>query len=325
MIKFFRFLLGYVDFEFKKGFSEGFINECFENGVEIQNISLTENGFTAICRIGTYKKLHRIALRHGGCVKVIKKHGLPFFLSPLKDRTGFFIGALLFVFILSFLGAFVWNIEITGCDRLSENTISAYLDNHKFKTGVMWGVIDRKSIAWDMMSDFDDIAWVHINRKGTTAVVEINETRKEIDEIDEYSLKGIKAIRKEINVTAQRQQSKLSIRQTKNYYTLRFFSLNIPLYLKIKKGDFEKTSDKYLKIKGKALPIGYTITSEQAISAVKYDLTNDEMVSLARKKLSIEAERELDGYEIVNADTKYQIKNDQCVMTGYYIVRYADD
>ena len=99
MIKFFRFLLGYVDFEFKKGFSEGFINECFENGVEIQNISLTENGFTAICRIGTYKKLHRIALRHGGCVKVIKKHGLPFFLSPLKDRTGFFIGALLFVFI----------------------------------------------------------------------------------------------------------------------------------------------------------------------------------------------------------------------------------
>lgn len=189
----------------------------------------------------------------------------------------------------------------------------------------MWSAVDRKSIAWDMMSDFDDIAWVHINRKGTTAVVEINETRKEIDDIDEYSLKGIKAIRKEINVTAQRQQSKLSIRQTKNYYTLRFFSLDIPLYFKIKKGDFEQTSDKYLKIKGKALPIGYTITSEQAISAVKYDLTNDEMVSLARKKLSIEAERELDGYEIVNADTEYQIKNDQCVMTGYYIVRYKDD
>ena len=109
------------------------------------------------------------------------------------------------------------------------------------------------------------------------------------------------SIRKEISVTAQRQQSKLSIRQTKNYYTLRFFSLDIPLYFKIKKGDFEKTSDKYLKIKGKALQIGYTITSEQAISAVKYDLTNDEMVNLARKKLSIEAERELDGYEIVNA------------------------
>ena len=286
---------------------------------------LCENGFNAICRISTYKNLHKIALKNGGKVKILKKHGLPFFLAPLNERTGFILGAVLFAFILSFLSSFIWNVEIKGCDTLSEATISTYLENHKFKSGVMWSAVDRKSIAWDMMSDFDDIAWVHINRKGTTAVVEINETRKEIDEIDEYNLKGIKAIRKEISVTAQRQQSKLSIRQTKNYYTLRFFSLDIPLYFKIKKGDFEKTSDKYLKIKGKALPIGYTITSEQAISAVKYDLTNDEMVNLARKKLSIEAERELDGYEIVNADTKYQIKNDQCVMTGYYIVRYADD
>lgn len=325
MIKLFRFLLGYVEFEFINGFSEGFINECFEKEILIQNITLCENGFNAICRISTYKELHKIALKNGGKVKILKKHGLPFFLAPLNERTGFILGAVLFAFILSFLSSFIWNVEIKGCDTLSEATISTYLENHKFKSGVMWSAVDRKSIAWDMMSDFDDIAWVHINRKGTTAVVEINETRKEIDEIDEYSLKGIKAIRKEISVTAQRQQSKLSIRQTKNYYTLRFFSLDIPLYFKIKKGDFEKTSDKYLKIKGKALPIGYTITSEQAISAVKYDLTNDEMVNLARKKLSIEAERELDGHEIVNADTEYQIKNDQCVMTGYYIVRYEDD
>lgn len=321
MIKFFRFLLGYVDFEFKKGFSEGFINECFENGVEIQNISLTENGFTAICRIGTYKKLHRIALRHGGCVKVVKKHGLPFFLSPLKERTGFFIGALLFVFILSFLGAFVWNIEITGCDRLSENTISAYLDNHKFKTGVMWGVIDRKSIAWDMMSDFDDIAWVHINKKGTTAIVEINETTQKPEKIDEYKLKGIKAARKEITVTAQRQQSKMSIKQSKNYYNLHFFSLNIPLYFKIKKADFETKSDKFLTIKKKELPIGCTVTNEQSINCIKYDLTNDELVNLAKKKLSIISERELEGYEIVNTNITYDIKNDECTMTGAYVIK----
>ena len=74
----------------------------------------------------------------------------------------------------------------------------------------------------------------------------------------------------------------------------------------------------------------YLSTSENAKPLIElmkksYDLLKDHPVNLARKKLSIEAERELDGYEIVNADTKYQIKNDQCVMTGYYIVRYADD
>ena len=206
------------------------------------------------------------------------------------------------------MGAFVWNIEITGCDRLSENTISAYLDNHKFKTGVMWGVIDRKSIAWDMMSDFDDIAWVHINKKGTTAIVEINETTQEPEEIDEYKLKGIKAARKEITVTAQRQQSKMSIKQSKNYYNLHFFSLNIPLYFKIKKADFETKSDKFLTIKKKELPIGCTVT-------------NDELVNLAKKKLSIISERELEGYEIVNTNITYDIKNDECTMTGAYVIK----
>ena len=55
MIKLFRFLLGYVEFEFINGFSEGFINECFEKEILIQNITLCENGFKAICRINTYK------------------------------------------------------------------------------------------------------------------------------------------------------------------------------------------------------------------------------------------------------------------------------
>ena len=100
MIKLFRFLLGYVEFEFINGFSEGFINDCFEKEILIQNITLCENGFNAICRISTYKQLHKIALKNGGKVKILKKHGLPFFLAPLNERTGFILGAVLFAFIL---------------------------------------------------------------------------------------------------------------------------------------------------------------------------------------------------------------------------------
>ncbi len=37
-----------------------------------------------------------------------------------------------------------------------------------------------------MMSDFDDIAWAHINKKGTTAIVEINETTQKPEEIDKF-------------------------------------------------------------------------------------------------------------------------------------------
>ena len=80
MIKLFRFLLGYVEFEFINGFSEGFINDCFEKEILIQNITLCENGFNAICRISTYKELHKIALKNGGNVKIFKSTAYRFSL-----------------------------------------------------------------------------------------------------------------------------------------------------------------------------------------------------------------------------------------------------
>lgn len=322
MIKFFRLLFGYVHFKFSGGFSEGFINECFKNDIPIENITADDDGFNAVCSIKTYKKLHKIAFAHGGKVKIIKKYGLPFFLSPLKNRSGFLIGAVLFIFIFSFLGSFVWNIEIKGCDRLGKDTVLAYLENNNFKKGVMWGSVNKSSLAWDMMSDFDDIAWAHINRKGTTAVVEINETRQKPDTANEKKLKGTKAGLEKISVEVLRSQSKMSIKSTKNYYTLHFFALNIPLYFNAKSGDFEEKSSKYLTIKKKELPIGITKVKSQQLSSINYDLTDDELLKLAKNKLNIYTRQQLGEYEIVNQDFDYTVTDDKCVITGRYVVKY---
>lgn len=322
MIKFFRFLFGYVHFKFSNGFSEGFINECFKKDIMIENIVANDDGFDAICSIKTYKKLHKIAYAHGGKVKIIKKYGLPFFLSPLKNRSGFLIGAVLFIFIFSFLGSFIWNIEIKGCDRISKQTVMAYLENNNFKKGVMWGKVNKSSLAWDMMSDFDDIAWAHINRKGTTAEVEINETRQKPDSANEKKLKGIKAGREEISVEVLRSQSKISIKSTENYYTLNFFALNIPLYFNAKSGDFEEKSTKYLTVKKKELPIGITTVKSQQLSSIKYDLNDDELLKLAKKKLDVYTKQQLGEYEIVNEDFDYTITDDKCIAVGKYVVKY---
>lgn len=321
MIKIFRLIFGYVEFCFKNGFSEGFINECFEKNIMLQNIIPNGDGFCAICSINTYKKLHKIALKHGGIVKITKKHGLPFFLHPLKERTGFLIGAVMFIFIFSLLGSFVWNIEIKGCDRVSKETIEAYLENNNLKKGVMWGSINTSSLAWDMMSDFDDIAWAHINKIGTTAVVEINETRQKPDTANEMKLKGIKAQRKEITVSVLRSQSKMKVKNVKRYYVLHFFALNIPLYLNDKAGDFELESSKYLTIKNKQLPLGITTLERKQFDSVKYDLNDDELLNLAKKKLAVYTENQLGEYEIVNMDIKYTMDETKCTVTGAYVVK----
>lgn len=321
MIGLFRWMFGYVRFSFTGGFAENFLTDCFADGIEIRDVRLVDGGFVACCNLKTYKKLHRYAFRHGGKVRIIKKRGLPIILLPLKNRIGFFVGMLAFVVIISFLSCFVWNVEIVGNDRISETTISSYLENHNLKSGVMWSSIERDSLCWDMMSEFDDLSWVHINKIGTTARVEINETRLADKDGDEDKLKGINVMRKELQAVAYREQKNVAVKEIKTYKKLHFFSAEIPLYLKKETGEFSQQSDKYLTIKGTALPIGITEYEERFLTSSSKTLTDKELLELAKKKLKFLEEEEFDGFEIINKTQSHKTDEDKCVITSSYIIR----
>ncbi|MGN1328309.1 MAG: sporulation protein YqfD [Eubacterium sp.] len=314
-------LFGFVEFRFSGGFYENFINECFDKSKDVKDIALCEGGFTAWCSIPVYKSLHRIALRHGGTVKIIRKRGLPFLLKPLRNRSGFFIGAVVFIFLLSFLEGFIWNIEIIGNERISDATIMSYVESGRLKTGAMWGGVDRSQLEWDMMSELEDIAWVHINRIGTTARIEINETTEKPEDANESRLKGEKVFRKELEAVAYRQQSKISIKEKKKYKRLIFFFADIPLYLKIQAGDITETETKMLTVKEKQLPVGTFTQTETYLTSTPYDLTDSQLKALAEKKLSFLEEKELDGYEIINKSPKFNIDGNKCTVTCAYVVR----
>lgn len=176
LIKFINWFFGYVVFTFSGGFTDGFINRCYAEKINIKNI-ICENGtVTARCSINAYKRLHKIALRSGGRVKIVKKHGLPFILHPLKGRWGIFCGMLFLVLFVSFMSGFIWNITVVGNNTLETSKIVDYLAQNGFKTGVRWSDTDKENLEFSVMADFDDIAWISINRFGCLAQVEIRET-----------------------------------------------------------------------------------------------------------------------------------------------------
>lgn len=320
MIKLFRWILGYVKFTFSGGFYENFLTDCFSDGIDIHDVALNDDGFSAYCNIKVYKKLHKYAFKHGGVVKIRKKYGLPFITGPLKNRIGFFVGMVMFVFLLSFLGSFVWNVEVTGNNRISTATVLSYLENNNLKSGVMWSSVDRDNIAWDMMSDFDDISWVRINKIGTTARIEINETSVKPDK-DEEKLQGINIYRKELETQAYREQKDMAVKTRKTYKSLRFFSISIPLYLKRQSGDITEESSKFLTIKDTELPIGINTYDEVFYSSVPRTLDDDELTKLARQKLSYLEQQEFDGFEVINKTEDVQIDDDKCIIKSSYIIR----
>lgn len=178
MVRFFRWLLGYVKFSFSDGFTDGFVDECYQNKINVHGLKNKGSVLYGECLARDYMLLHSPARNNGGKIRIIKKRGLVFLLLKLRNRWGLFVGALLFVCIVSFLSGFIWNVEIEGNERISDEEIVSFLEDNNLKRGAHWKSVDKDKIENLMMASFDDCAWVHINELNTTARVEINETVK---------------------------------------------------------------------------------------------------------------------------------------------------
>ena len=317
----FRWIFGYVRFSFRGGFAENFLTECFFDGIQIRDVAADSDGFDACCNLRTYKKLHRYAFRHGGKVRVIKRKGLPFLLLPLKNRIGFFVGMLAFTVIVSFLSCFIWNVEIVGNEQISDTTMYAWLEDNNISPGVMWSSVSRDDVCWNMMSDFEEISWVHINKNGSTARVEINEVRTADKDGDEDKLKGINVFRKELQVVAYREQKDITVKGVKDYSRIHFFNADIPLYFNKKTGDISQESESWLTVKDTKLPIGITTTREQYLQSTARMLSDSELLELAQKKMTYSEESEFDGFEIINKTESHEMDADKCVLSASYIVR----
>ncbi|MBR2100169.1 MAG: sporulation protein YqfD [Eubacterium sp.] len=192
MVRFFRWILGYVCFRFSGGFIDGFINKCYENGINVQRLKTDNEGLQGECLAREYIKLHSIARLNGGRIRITKKHGFIFSLLRLKNRWGLLIGAVIFICFISFLSGFIWNVEITGNEKISESEIGAFLEENGVHCGAYWKSIDKNKVENLMLASFDEVAWVHINALGTTARVEINESAPK-PEITAKTITNVKA------------------------------------------------------------------------------------------------------------------------------------
>lgn len=377
LIKFFNWFFGYVVFTFSGGFTDGFINRCYHEKINIKDISAENGVLTARCSIGAYKRLHKIAFRSGGKVKLVKKRGLPFLLHPLKGRWGVFCGMLFFVLFVSFMGGFIWNITVIGNQTLETSKIVDYLAQNGFKTGVRWSETDKENLEFAVMADFDRVAWISINRIGCLAQVEIRETtpKPEIEnnnlitnvtakkdgvivkvtalggwpavqagdavttgdllisgvyEPEEYSQPQknhfarahgsvIAKTNSRITVNIPREQSEKICTSKKQYKTLYFFGLEIPLSIKKEEEntvcEYQK---KYLVFHDFRLPIGIYMEIRRSYTDTKRSISDDELRAAAKKELLEREKEELAGCEIIGKTEKEEITDGGIVYTAEY-------
>ena len=118
-------------------------------------------------------------------IRIERKKGLPFLLYKYRKRK-IFLGFFIFVLIgLIVTSNFIWNIEVVGNIRMSKEEIIKVLNENGLKIGINKNKIDTNLLINNVRLQQDDIAWIGISMKGTNAIVEIKETEKAPEILDE--------------------------------------------------------------------------------------------------------------------------------------------
>ncbi len=103
--------------------------------------------------------------------------GLPAVLVFFRRRFGFALGIVFFLVIGYYSSRTVWNIDITGNERLSDEAVLNILDRGGFGYGTYIPSVDFDDLQARVIAYEDDVSWISVNMRGNTAYVELRETR----------------------------------------------------------------------------------------------------------------------------------------------------
>ncbi len=175
MVKFIRWLRGFVVFELKGKFPERFINVCTRFGISMFDPIPCGRSITGSMLLCDYKNIRAVARKCGVVLHVKERHGLPFLIAKYRSRSGLLAGAAAFVAIIIIMQSFVWTIEINGLDSVSNVSFAETLRGSGVSVGAFKGSLDLQAIQRKVMQDVEEIGWMSINIIGTKAQVEIKE------------------------------------------------------------------------------------------------------------------------------------------------------
>jgi len=190
-----RYMRGYVEFNISGRFPERFLNITSRNGIHLWNVQRSSDNFSAAMLMSDYKRIRSIARSAAVRLRITKKRGIPVTAHKYRDRVGIVIGAFMFLLTVFIMSQFIWSIDITGLDSISESEMRSMLAEHGMYVGAFKPMLDYGSVSRAVMLDNSKVGWMAINVTGSYASVELKE---------EYPTPDISDMKEPTNVKARR-------------------------------------------------------------------------------------------------------------------------
>lgn len=168
-------------------FPERVLNIASTSGIYIYNVKRESPSSLTFCisKKGCDKLLKSPI--EGLTLTVTDSFGLPVFMRRYKKRALLIFLPVIFILTVSILSLFIWRVELIGGNEQLQKQVQSIISKNGIYTGALRHKIDQNDIKRTAILKIDDLSWLWVDLKGTTAYVKIKErTRKPtINEINE--------------------------------------------------------------------------------------------------------------------------------------------
>lgn len=177
LIRFLRFLFGYVEFCAEGGFPERFVNLCSVYRIRLWDVKRVKDKLYAKTTLRDYKNIREAVRRSGVKPKIVKKTGLPFFNFKQRKRIGLVIGVAAAIITVSYLSTMIWTVSVSGNETISDEQILSVFSELGVRPGAKRRDINAKEISDEALKIFDgDLSFAAVNLNGSNASVEVRES-----------------------------------------------------------------------------------------------------------------------------------------------------
>lgn len=175
LLRIFLFFIGYVTATVPNDSIESFTAAVFSAKISVSFGKRRKDGRGIRLSESAYSELTEILSSTDTELTDVRFHGLPHFFRLYGRRYGIFAGALLTAVMLFLSDEFVWRIEVSGNENVSDDAVVSALSELGFELGTYIDGVDFDILHNRFLAASEDIAWISVNMHGNVAYAEVRE------------------------------------------------------------------------------------------------------------------------------------------------------
>ena len=175
MIKFLKYMKGYLRVRVW-GFSpERFMNLCSNKGILLWDIVKEGDAYCMNITLKGFWEIRPIVKKTGTRVAILERYGLPFFLPQLLKRKMFVAGLILAVAFWLVSSLFIWDIKVSGNYQITEDMFQTFLKENQVKIGMRRDTLDIEELEKQIRRQFPQVTWASARLDGIRLLIDIKE------------------------------------------------------------------------------------------------------------------------------------------------------